>query len=395
MEFITVNQARTILNEEIETKSVTYLSLTDALYHYTAKELIAGVDVPGFDNSAMDGYAFAYADFEKKLPLKITHVIKAGDTSLPHIKEGEAARIFTGAPMPDGADTVVMQEKVKVENNQLFLEEQEIYKGLNVRLRASQTRKGEILVSENTYINSGLLSLLAGFGFDKIPVYSFPDVGILVTGSELVEPGKPLQPGQIYESNSPSLQSVLRDMNITSFPPEKVKDDKQSTIESINDSLNKVDVLLITGGISVGDYDFVKESLQECGVKQLFYKVQQKPGKPLFFGKKDNKYVFALPGNPASVLSCFYQYVRPFLEGIKGNKKCNNYKAKAVLDTDFYKKNTLTLFLKGYWEEGKVRILSSQESYKMDSFTIANCWIELDGQPRTLKKGEEITVWKI
>ncbi len=395
MEYITVTEVRNIIQKEIFQMEVIEQSLIDAQYHYSAEPVYAPIDVPSFDNSAMDGYAFAYQDYEDKKELRVCYTIQAGDTELPVLKSGEVARIFTGAMIPQGADTVVMQEKVKKENAIIFIEEHSFSKGQNIRLKGSQSQKGDLLIPENTLITSGVIGMLAGFGIDHIKVFSYPKVGIIVTGNELAEAGKPLKTGQIYESNSLALQSVLKDLHIQSLQTIKVSDKKKSTSEAIKTMMEKVDVLLITGGISVGDYDFVKESLQELEVNQLFYKIQQKPGKPLFFGKKENRFVFALPGNPASVLTCFYQYVKPFLEGLKGRTDFFQDKSTACLSSDFDKKNDLTNFLKGRAENGEVTILSSQESYKMDSFAQANCLVEISGEKRKISQGEKIALWKI
>ena len=343
----------------------------------------------------MDGYAFAYQDYVDNTEVKVSHTVQAGDTELPVLRSGEAARIFTGAPVPKGTDTVVMQEKVQVENGYISFQQQEIKKGLNIRLQGSQSKKGDLLVPENTKINSGIIGLLAGFGISKVAVYSFPEVGIVITGNELAETGKPLKPGQIYESNSSTLQAALQELHLPCMFSVKVKDDKESTYQTIKEVWEKVDVLLITGGISVGDYDFVQESLERLGTEKLFYKIQQKPGKPLYFGKKGKQYVFALPGNPASVFTCFYQYVRPFLEGLKGRKDFYQERSEGILDDEYNKRNTLSLFLKASEKNGNVKILSSQESYKMDDFVQADCLVELTGEPRILEKGEKVVIWKL
>ncbi|TWP23772.1 molybdopterin molybdenumtransferase MoeA [Apibacter muscae] len=395
MNFITVSQAKDIVKSEIYEGSMVKKNLEEALYHYTAEDIYAPLDVPSFDNSAMDGYAFNYEQYKEKIPLKISYTIQAGATDLPILKKGEVARIYTGAPIPKGVDTVVMQEKIKENLGELQIQDSKIFQGMNVRLKASQTKKGDLLVPKNTFINSGIIGFLAGFGFTQLPVYAFPKVGLIVTGNELVEAGKPLQQGQIYESNSQALKALLQDINIQPHKIVKVLDDKDSTIETIQDFWEEVDILIMTGGISVGDYDFVKEALEISGVEKLFYKIQQKPGKPIFFGKKKNKYVFALPGNPASVLINFYQYVRPFLEGIQGNLNFNKSKRTARLATAYKKENTLTLFLKAIYKQGKVCLLPTQESYKMDAFTKANCLVELHGDPRLIEESEEVTLWKI
>jgi len=396
MNFITVQEAETIIKKEVFRMPIIEKPLLEALHYYTAKPIYAPIDVPSFDNSAMDGYAFAYQDYVDKKEIKVRHTIQAGDTRLPILQSGEAARIFTGAMIPEGADTVAIQENTKEENGILHIEEDAFDKGENIRPKGSQSKKGDLILPENVLINPGTIGMLAGFGINKIDVFSLPKVGIIITGNELVEAGKPLKEGQIYESNAITLQSALREQGIEAQPPIRVQDDREATFQSVKKSLETTDVLLITGGISVGKYDFVKESLEKSGVEELFYKVQQKPGKPLFFGKKENRFVFALPGNPAPVLVCFYRYVLPFLEGLKGNPNPFENKIVARLSDDYDKKNELTNLLKGLLRhDGTVTVLPNQESYKMDAFVQANCLVEISGEKRKVVKNEKVVVWKI
>lgn len=395
MNFITVKKAKEIIEKEIFKTVENKISLKDSLHYYTAQNIYAPLDVPNFDNSAMDGYAFSYKDFEECKKIKVSYTIQAGDSNIPSLRSGEAIRIFTGAPIPHGADTVIMQEKISLKNDYLIFNDSQIKKGQNIRLRGSQSKKGDLLISSNTKITAGVLGFLAGFGFTHLYVNSYPKIGIIVTGNELTEVGNPLEFGQIYETNSWALQAALQELNILPTILIKVKDNKELTLQAIKKAWEKADILLITGGISVGDYDFVQEALENLGTKKLFYKIQQKPGKPIYFGKKENQFVFALPGNPASVLTCFYQYVHPFIEGIKGRKNFYEEKYLGALSSDFEKNNNLTLFLKAYEKDGKVKILSAQESYKMDNFSKSNCIAEIEGGPRILKQGEKISLWKI
>ncbi|MCO6564503.1 MAG: molybdopterin molybdotransferase MoeA [Apibacter sp.] len=395
-EFITVNESRTIIFKEINKKCpIQEIFLNDSLHSYLAKPIYAPIDVPNFTNSAVDGYAFCYQDMVDKNEVTVKYVIQAGQTELPTLKRGEAARIFTGAMIPVGADVVVMQEKVKVEKNILCFQEGKYNKVDNIRQQGSQSKIGELLVTENTFITTGIIGMLATYGIEKLNVFSSPKIGIIVTGNELVTAGIPLKKGQIYESNSITLQSALKEMDIQVEFMLKVSDDKEKTFQEIQTRISEVDILLLTGGISVGDYDYVKESLERAEVNQLFYKIQQKPGKPLYFGKKNQHYIFALPGNPASVLTCFYQYVRPFIKGLKGENNIFNSYEEAKLLTNFNKKDKLTHFLKGCFKNGEVSLLPSQESYKMNSFSTANCIVEISGEKRIIHQGEKVTVWRI
>ena len=391
MDFVDVNTARTLLMNYIMEFDIIEVSLLDAQFSYTATDIYAPIDVPSFDNSAMDGYCFLYEDFKNGKALKSTYTIQAGDLNLPKLKSGEAARIFTGAPIPAGADTVVMQEKIIIENGYLKITDTEIKPTSNVRARATQSKQGEKIISKNTLIHAGLIGFLATFGIHKIKVFSKPRIGILVTGKELVQNDRPLEYGEIYESNSASLKALLKEMHLEITALEIVDDEPALITKKIKTLLEKVDLLIITGGISVGEFDFVKEALAANEVEKIVYKVQQKPGKPMFFGVKKQQRIFALPGNPAATFTCFHQYVKPFIESCLGAKNVFENIQTGVLNHDYFKKGTLTNFVKAHISSGNISILDGQESYKMQAFQQANCIVELAADKSIFSKGDSVT----
>ena len=320
--FISVSEAKKIIETQIfRTEKVT-LSILEAQGSYTSEPIFATLDVPSFDNSAMDGYGFRFDDLADFSELNVTEIIPAGISKIDFVlNRGEAVRIFTGAKIPDGVDTVIMQEKTTRIVDRIQFNDDEISKGENIRLKGSQTKVGTKIIEENTLVNHAVIGFLAGFGIEKIGVYKKLNIGLLYTGNELVDIGKPLLDGEIYNSNTYTLQSALSEINHQFSFVYHVEDTEEATFSAIKKGLETVDVLLITGGISVGDYDYVKPALEKIGVSELFYKIRQKPGKPLYFGKLEEKFVFALPGNPASVFSCYHQYVKPFLLGCFGRKE--------------------------------------------------------------------------
>ena len=394
---VSVSEAKDIIKAEVKLSSRLAKNLLDARGSYLAEDLFAGIDVPSFDNSAMDGYAFRFEDLQKYEQLEVVGEVPAGSVfSSLDIAEGQAVRIFTGAKIPPGVDTVVIQEKVTLTGGAISFPASEVKKGDNIRLRGSQTQKGELIMKKSTFINHSAIGFLAGFGFQNIPVYDQLKVGILVTGDELVELGNPLLDGRIYNSNSYTLQAALSEINHSCSWSHHTKDSAEDTLNAIKQAFDKADVLLITGGISVGDYDYVKDALYSIGVEELFYKIKQKPGKPLFFGKYQQKYVFALPGNPASVFTCYHQYVKPFLLGCAGRENFFQERAYARSESSAEKKNNgLTHFLKAYYEGNKVKILQGQESYKMNSAAEANCFVEFGSDEVEIKSGQELKIWKI
>lgn len=395
--FVSVSEAKNIIENQISFTSKMELSLLESLGFYTSEAIKATLDVPSFDNSAMDGYGFRFSDISDFSELKVTEVVPAGISKNYFVLgNGEAVRIFTGAKIPDGVDTVIMQEKVTLIDDQIRFDSTEIQKGDNIRLKASQTQKGTAIVEKNTFINHAVIGFLAGFGIEKVKVYNKLKIGLLFTGNELKEIGNPLSEGEIYNSNAYTLQAALAEINHQFSFIKHVEDTKEATFSAMQEALKSVDVLLITGGISVGDYDYVKPALEELGVTELFYKINQKPGKPMYFGKQQSKFVFALPGNPASVFSCYHQYVKPFLKGCFGRPNFSGEMDFAICLSDVKKKNSeQTQFLKAYYSQGGVRVLGAQESYKMDSAAQANCFVEFSENATEIKVGEKVKIWRI
>ncbi|WP_106917602.1 molybdopterin molybdotransferase MoeA [Chryseobacterium aurantiacum] len=395
--FIEAAEAKRIIEENIFKASSIQLPLLGALGFYSSQSIEAPINVPSFDNSAMDGYGFHFSDGDVFSKLRVIDEIPAGPFSRSlKLKEGEAVRIFTGAKVPQEVDTVIMQEKVQYDGDYITFDPLGIRKGDNIRLKGSQTKKGDCILSGNTLITSSVIGFLAGFGIDTINVFSPLKLGLLITGNELVEIGNPLTDGKIYNSNQYMLQAALAEIHQSFCFAQHVKDTFEDTFSAVQKSIDEVDVLLITGGISVGDYDYVKASLEQTGVEILFYKIRQKPGKPLLFGKLGKKYVFALPGNPASVFSCYHQYVKPFLLGLAGRTNFYEEQDWAVSETYSQKKSTeLTQFLKAYHHHGKVTILNAQESYKMNSAAQSNCLVEFAKEKTEINIGEKIKIWKM
>lgn len=382
---ITVEEARSILAQHRPEPRVALSALINAHGHVLAESLISPVNVPPFDNSAMDGYAFHFESWQGRA-LVIAGESAAGQAVEKVLPEGTAMRIFTGAPVPSGADTVVMQEKTRIENQLLYIEDPGLKPGANVRKAGSQTVSGQTLLNAHTFLSAGAMGFLAGCGISEVAVYKRPEVSVVVTGDEIVPPGTDAASGKIYESNSYSLTGALASMGIC--PQVSFCSDTESEIyTAIEKALSNSDLILITGGVSAGDYDFVVPALKNLGVEQLFHKVKQKPAKPLYAGLYGEQAVFGLPGNPASVLTSFYVYVAPWIRRFCGLKESTVY---AVLEEDYEGKAGLTRFLKGYAAEGQVRVLNGQESYRMDTFAQANCLIEIPENSEKIKAGEPV-----
>ncbi len=386
---ITVAEAKHIISATVpELKPVT-LSLLQAAGKVLAADVFATVDIPAFPQSAMDGYAFAFDNLQQEL--MIEGEMAAGSSSTKELSAGKAIRIFTGAPVPAGADTVVMQEKVKTENGVLIVEDEKLQRSSNVRPVGSEIKAGELVLPKGSLLTAAAIGFLAGIGITEVVVIPDPVISIILTGNELQEPGKPLSYGQVYESNSFGLTAALESVHISVHRIYKAADDVEVLTAILRQALSESDLVLLTGGVSVGDYDFVIRAANACGVIQQFHKVKQKPGKPLYFGTKEKKAVFGLPGNPSSVLTCFYEYVTEALT-IQTKRQLQLKKVQAVLAKDCKKVAGLTHFQKAHYDGQTVLPLTAQESYKLNSFATANCLLMLDGEKEEYKTNDPVTV---
>ncbi|WP_432714611.1 molybdopterin molybdotransferase MoeA [Pedobacter sp.] len=360
-----------------------------ACRHILAEDCYAQYDIPAFRQSSMDGYAFQYeADIQE---LRLVGEMAAGASNSLSINSGETSRIFTGAPLPIGADTVVMQEKISLKNGRVVLNDISLKPGTNVREKGAEIKAGALAMAKGSLLTPAAIGFLAGIGITTVSVFPMPKVSIISTGKELQQPGVPLKFGQVYESNAYSLKAALQLEGIDQIEVFHADDDLQILISVLEKALLKADVVLLTGGVSVGDYDFVIGATQRCGVEQHFHKVKQKPGKPLYFGKKGAQLIFGLPGNPSSVLSSYYNYVLPAVKRLSHLK--NSVKEiKAELSHPYQKTTGLTHFLKGIYENGKATPLSAQESFRLSSFAHANCLICLPEEQEIFNAGDAVNI---
>ena len=372
MNMITVEEALDLVNKNIvpsnqkETKSV-----LDSLNQTLFEDVYSPINMPPFRQSAMDGYAVNLHD---DLSYSIIDEVKAGDGHQPVLKPGDAVRIFTGAAIPDTSNGVVIQEKVKVDGNKIILENQ-VPLNDNIRPLGEQVKNGDIALKKGTKLTPAAVGFLISLGITEVTVFQKPSIAIIVTGNELVQAGQPLTYGKIYESNSALLLSAMNNLDFSNVTIHQVDDDYASTLSKLDKVISENDMVVITGGISVGDYDFVGKALLELGVNQIFYKVKQKPGKPLFFGKKEETVIFALPGNPAAALSCFYLYVNPSLQKISGNTNYSLVRTKAKSTLNYTKKGDRAQFLKAIYNNNEVTILEGQSSAMLQTFALANALV--------------------
>mgnify|MGYP006093439919 FL=1 len=385
---ISIKEALTRVRENTAKLDSVNVDLLNALGSVLSESIQSPINMPPFDQSAMDGYALGG---EAIVYTVVTEIQAGASVAGKSLARGEAARIFTGAMIPEGTTSIAKQEIVKRDGDTITLLEK-VREGMSIRKKGEELAINEIAISKETYLNPAAIGFLSGLGIQKVNVYRKPKIAVIVTGNELTKPGEKLLPGRIYESNSATLTAVLKHAGFDSSLV-TVKDDFNSTKETIGNAIDQNDVVIITGGISVGDYDFVGKALAELQVEEVFYKVKQKPGKPLFYGKKGAKSVFALPGNPAAVLTCYYMYVRTAIRSLIGISNPMLEEREVSLLHDFTKKGDRAHLLKAYINTEGVQIHTGQSSAMLSSFVGANSLIYLSEEDREIKKGVKVLVY--
>lgn len=397
---ISVPEAKKILEANPLPKRRAEVALQNALGKVLAQEVCALSDVPRFDNSAMDGYAVRADDTRGASPRSLRYLslvgeVRAGDAPLLRVRNGEAVRIMTGAMVPAGATAVVMREHAQ-EEGRIVCVETEAATGEHIRRCGEEIHSGDRALEAGTVLGPAALAFLASVGVEHIPVYEPPRVGLLVTGDELAHSFEELKPGQILESNSMALKSALTQAGIEEVEVITAADDKKELSCALTRLLEICDCILISGGISVGNWDFTKEILEHRSVETLFWKVAQKPGKPLFFGRLGEKTIFGLPGNPGSALVCFYEYVWGHLRQAMGFADPQLPRRQAALQNQVRKKAGVTHFLRAALSHSgahaEVALLEGQESFRLGSFARANCLAVLPEESEIFFKGDLVEV---
>ncbi|GGM98795.1 molybdopterin molybdenumtransferase MoeA [Dyadobacter beijingensis] len=390
---VTVNEAKQRIIANTEARTATWLPLAEAVGSVLAEDVIAPIALPPFRQSSMDGYALIHSDItENGIALQLAGESRAGQAELPDVRPGTCVRIFTGAPVPDSATAVVMQEHTSVTDGRVTILEFPVGEGKNVRRAGQQIAKGAVALPAGTPVSAGAVGFLKGMDITEVAVHSKPRVGLLVTGDELLKAGEPLVPGKIYESNSDMLKAALGQTGIGEVTVSYASDELEATIEALGKLLETHDVVLASGGISVGDYDFVGKALEALGAETVFYKVRQKPGKPLLFGKKGDKLIFALPGNPASSLVCYYEYVLPALRKTMGAREPFLRSVKLPIRHAYRFDGERDEFLKARVEGKEVVSLDGQESFVIGSFAVANALIYLPVGQNQVAAGDLVEV---
>lgn len=358
-----------------------------------AEDLTARFDSPPFDNSAVDGYAVRSADAAEGRTFRVVDEAPAGRPARKSVGEGEAIKIFTGGVIPGGADAVVM-----VENTSGWGEEFELKKaatpGQNVRRSGEDVREGDVILGAGTEVGAPEIALAATQGYGELPVYRRPRVVALSTGTELVLPGeRDLRPGEIYDSNSFAIVAQAREAGAEAWRVSAASDDPEVLRDAVRGALESADVVVTSGGVSVGEKDLVKGTMAELGVEQVFWGVKFKPGKPLFFGVRDDAGVFGLPGNPVSAMVCFDLFVRPALMRMMGREDRERPRVQVYFDeavhNRFGRLHAMRVSLKRTGKGWRAESVGAQGSGLVSSLTKADA-LALIGPESEVRAGEYV-----
>ncbi|HEX9024529.1 MAG TPA: gephyrin-like molybdotransferase Glp [Geobacteraceae bacterium] len=388
----TFEEARSIILGSVAPLGMERVPLLDSLGMVIAEEIVAPWDMPGYDNSAMDGFAVRAADCRETCSLRVTGYIPAGGSATVAVEPGCAVRIMTGAPVPPGCDAVVPVEKTEETDGTLRLSGT-VRQGQHIRIKGEDVRRGEAIIPVGTVIRSPEISMLASFGKAFVPVFRKARVAILSTGDELIELGEPPEAGRIINSNALSLAAAVKETGALPVILGIARDDRESHRKKLAEGF-KADVLITSAGVSAGDRDLVRDVLREMDVEQIFWRVDMKPGGPTAFGMKEGKPVFSLPGNPVSTLVTFEEFVRPALLKMMGHKRVIKPFVKVVLQGEVRKKPGKINFLRVKLARDNDRYLAyssgDQNTGILRTMMLADAMVLLPAERTSFAAGEEL-----
>jgi molybdopterin molybdotransferase len=418
---ISEEEARKKILEAVRPLPTRQLSISRARDYFTAEDHFARLSLPAFDNSAMDGYAVVAKSCRKGERLRVTGDQPAGPDRRLRVSSGEAVRIFTGAPMPAGANAVVMQEDVTRDGDEIVINT-DVEAGEFIRQRGCDLAEGQRILVKGERIRAATAALLASQGFAEVTVGGEVNAAIISTGDELVRPGKKIKAGQIYDSNSLLLDALLQRCRAIVKSVEHCRDERDSLIEAIKRG-TKYHILIISGGVSVGEHDFVKDALLQLGAQLDIWRVAIKPGKPFLFGHVEQSrpsaqsspsqgeadapapgegarvgygtcFIFGLPGNPVSALVTFLQFVRPAILKMMGATDLNLPQVPAKLTVDLTNDSDRAHYIRGKLEHGGFTPVGRQESHALFGLSQSNGLLRL-AVGQSLRVGEivQVQIW--
>ena len=389
---ISEEEARKKIIESVRPLASRRLPRSQTLGCFAADEYFARLPLPTFDNSAMDGYAVVASSCTKGARLRVTGEQPAGPDRRLRISPGEAVRIFTGAPVPQTADAIVMQEDVTREGNEILVNT-DVKAGEFIRRRGCDLAEGQRILAKGERLGATTIALLASQGIGDVMVGGEVKAAIVSTGDELVKPGGKLESGQIYESNSALLRALLERCGGIVKSDEHCRDERESLMDAIKNGI-KNHILIISGGVSVGEHDLVKDTLHELAAPLEIWRVAIKPGKPFLFGQLNECAVFGLPGNPVSAFVTFLQFVRPAILKLMGATNLTLPRVPAKLTVDLTNDSDRAHYIRGKLEHGKFTPVGRQESHALFGLSQSNALLRV-ARGQSLKADEivDVHIW--
>lgn len=397
---IKLEEAQTLLLERISTRQECNVPLIEAVDHILSADITAAIDLPPFNKSPLDGYALKAGDTrnasrETPAELEIIEEIRAGFVADKKVVAGTAVKLMTGAPIPCGADVVVKYEDVQRDGNivKIF---SPLTANSNIILAGEDVVKGETLAKRGDLITPALVGLLAGVGIDKVPVFKKAKVAIASTGDELISPGLKLQPGKIYNSNLYALHACCAKLGACPIVLDNLPDEREAIANQLAKALAKADIIITTGGVSVGDYDLILESLKMIGAKAIFWKIDTKPGSPVVAAELNNKLIIGLSGNPAAAFITFELIAAPVIRKMQGFSRLFPVRTTAVMLDDFKKASPQRRFLRGQIKrenhQNYIKLTGQQTNSVLKSLVNYNALVDIPAGSGPLVKGQEVSV---
>jgi molybdopterin molybdotransferase len=407
-DMITYEEARKRILDRIGVMPATQIALPRLLGYVTAAPVVARLDSPPFDNSAVDGYGVRVQDVAnateaKPVRLSLKATVRAGDPPPSgRLAAGSAMKILTGACVAQSVEAVVMREYCREEGGAVFVSAP-IEAGENIRRRGGEFLRGTEVMPAGRLLSPSMVGLIANLGYRNFDVYRKPRASVVTTGNELTKPGRDLLPGMIYDSNSYAMESALLESGIEDVLMLHAREDFASTKNMLMRALSFSDIVISTGGVSVGEFDYVKAALESLGVKTELWRIAIKPGKPVYFGiledkrKRRNKYVFGLPGNPVSALVTYHQFVLPALRKLSGiSDYADEIWVPATLTKPIKKRAGRLEFVRGKFvmKEGRLQVepTTGQDSHMLGGLAAADALIYFDKDEENWPAGKQVNV---
>jgi len=396
---ISVDEALGIVLDSVSQLESETVGIKDSYDRVLAEDLYSDCDIPAFDYSAMDGYAIRYADTagaseDSPVYLDVVGEVKAGDVPVTGVERGRAVKIMTGAPIPEGADSVIMVEYTRAEGDRVAIL-REAGEGDNIRRAGEDVRRNDLVIRRGTRLGPAHLGMLASLGRTEVKVARMPRVAVIVTGDEVIMPDEEMGAGKVRNANAFSLCGQIIKAGAIPVDMGIVGDDIDMLRMRIGAALDS-DVIITSGGVSMGDYDLVKDVLPEFGFERLFHKVAMRPGKPNLYGIINGRPVFGLPGNPVSCMVGFEVFVRPAILRMLGQGVDDRMEVDAYLEEDVKKRKGLRFFIRAVteWRGGRfvTRTTGPQGSGILSSMVRANSLMILPEDVESLRKGSIVRV---